>query len=98
MIILEIPNAKLVEDVLDNFFETVDHIMVNENHIHKYPGSEIVVDILNEICREIEISMKFFDDEHGIYMESTNIEKEIYDLNLVLKKFRRRYRMNKRKS
>ena len=47
MIILEIPNAKLVEDVLDNFFETVDHIMVNENHIHKYPGSEIVVDILN---------------------------------------------------
>lgn len=98
MIIVEITDQELIDRIIDEFFETIDHIMVNENHIHKYPGQKCVTAMLNNVTAELGLSIRFFHDEHGVLMQSDAIGREVMALSSILKKFRRVYRHNKIKA
>jgi len=91
MIITEITDEALIDKIVEEFFESIDHIIVNENHIYKYPGSESVCLLLNEISCKLGLSLLFYDDGLGIHLRCKNITREVMALDSILKNFRREY-------
>ena len=92
MFILEIPNEEVIDHRVNLFFNRIDNIMSKENHIYKYPGTRKVLEMLNEICVELEISVRFFQERNSIGFQCRKIEIEIFFFEEIENRFRRVYR------
>ena len=92
MFTVEITDQEIIDERVDLFFTTIDNIISQENHPHKYPGSKKVLSMLNEICIELNMSMRFFQQGEHIGFQSRNIGIDIFFVGEVEKKFRKSYR------
>lgn len=83
----------------NKFQQELQKFVFEENHIHKYGGTEQIVGILNGICLELQVKFGttiYFtcenDDEIG--MTSDFAGEELSMLPIIYKQFKKCYRCN----
>lgn len=86
------PEFKEYLKEIKSFFDEVDNIVKVQNHIHKFRGTQQLLDLIHHSADMVNVHACFACEDGQWYLAGAKTKQDVLNLNKVAKTFSRVYR------